>query len=146
MPPFICNALPSKTAFAIVKSNNWCWQLFNYNYILNIIYYYTAIILIQSKIPFKTCDRTLFFPYCTTGSCIFSILDVLISPYFFRILHYVREVTRWFLLSASKQNKPENVNSSVLLGFLCKTSHKDSCAWPCLAWHSQPIKSAEYNQ
>ena len=37
-------------------------------------------------------------------------------------------------------------NSSVLLGFLCKTSHKDSCAWPCLTWHCQPIKSAEYNQ
>jgi hypothetical protein len=30
--------------------------------------------------------------------------------------------------------------------FLCKTSHKDSCAWPCLTWHCQPIKSSEYNQ
>jgi hypothetical protein len=30
--------------------------------------------------------------------------------------------------------------------FLCKTSHKDSCAWPCLTWHCHPIKSAEYNQ
>jgi hypothetical protein len=36
--------------------------------------------------------------------------------------------------------------SSVLMRFLCKTSHKDSCAWPCLTWHCQPIKSAEYNQ
>jgi hypothetical protein len=27
---------------------------------------------------------------------------------FFRIVHYVREVTRWFLSFASKQNKPEN--------------------------------------
>ena len=30
--------------------------------------------------------------------------------------------------------------------FLCKTSHKDSCAWTCLKWHCQPIKSSEYNQ
>ena len=36
--------------------------------------------------------------------------------------------------------------SSVLMRFLCKTSHKDSCAGPCLTWHCQPIKSAEYNQ
>ena len=36
--------------------------------------------------------------------------------------------------------------SSVLMHFLCKTRHKDSCAWPCLTWHCQPIKSAEYNQ
>jgi hypothetical protein len=36
--------------------------------------------------------------------------------------------------------------SSVLMRCLCKTSHKDSCAWPCLTWHCQPIKSAEYNQ
>jgi hypothetical protein len=36
--------------------------------------------------------------------------------------------------------------SSVLMRFLCKTRHKDSCAWPCLTWHCQPIKSAEYNQ
>ena len=35
---------------------------------------------------------------------------------------------------------------SVLMRFLCKTSHKDSCAWPCLTWHCQTIKSAEYNQ
>ena len=35
--------------------------------------------------------------------------------------------------------------SSVLMRFLCKTSHKDSCAWPCLIWHCQPIKSTEYN-
>jgi hypothetical protein len=40
----------------------------------------------------------------------------------------------------------ENCSSSVLMRFLCKTSHKDSCAWPCLTWHCQPIKSAEYNQ
>ena len=36
--------------------------------------------------------------------------------------------------------------SPVLMRFLCKTRHKDSCAWPCLTWHCQPIKSAEYNQ
>ena len=36
------------------------------------------------------------------GSCIFSVLDVPISLYFSRIVHYVREVTRWFLSSASK--------------------------------------------
>ena len=36
--------------------------------------------------------------------------------------------------------------SSVLMRFLCNTSLKDSCAWPCLTWHCQPIKSAEYNQ
>ena len=47
-----------------------------------------------------TCDRTLFFPYCTTGSRIFSVLDV--QYIFLRIVHYVREVTRWFLSSASK--------------------------------------------
>jgi hypothetical protein len=37
-------------------------------------------------------------------------------------------------------------HSSALMRFLCKTSHKDSWAWPCLTWHCQPIKSAEYNQ
>jgi len=37
-------------------------------------------------------------------------------------------------------------HSSVLMRFLCKTSHKDSCAWPCLTWHCQPIIPAEYNQ
>jgi hypothetical protein len=26
--------------------------------------------------PFKTCDRTLCFPYCTTGSRIFFVLDI----------------------------------------------------------------------
>jgi hypothetical protein len=26
--------------------------------------------------------------------------------------------------------------SSVLIRFLCKTSHKDSCAWPCLTWQN----------
>jgi hypothetical protein len=31
--------------------------------------------------------------------------------------------------------------SSVLIRFLC--SHKDSCAWPCLTWHCQSIKSME---
>ena len=36
--------------------------------------------------------------------------------------------------------------SSVLMRFLCKTSHKDTCAWPCLTWHCQPIKSVEYDQ
>ena len=36
--------------------------------------------------------------------------------------------------------------SFVLMHFLCKTRHKDSCAWPCLTWHCEPIKSAEYNQ
>ena len=38
------------------------------------------------------------------------------------------------------------IYSSVLMRFLCKTSHKDSCAWPCLTRHFRPIKSAEYNQ
>jgi hypothetical protein len=37
-----------------------------------------------------------FYPFCTTGSRIFSVLDVPISPYFFRIVHYVREVIRVF--------------------------------------------------
>ena len=54
----------------------------------------------------------------------------------------------------SKKNREQGISilllvetclSSVLMRFLCKTSHKDSCAWPCLAWHCQPIKSAEYN-
>jgi hypothetical protein len=40
----------------------------------------------------------------------------------------------------------KTICSSVLMRFLCKTSHKDSCAWPCLTWHCRPIKSAEYNQ
>jgi hypothetical protein len=42
-----------------------------------------------------------------------AVLDVPISPYFFRIVHYVREVTRWFLSFASKQNKLENVAFNV---------------------------------
>ena len=36
-----------------------------------------------------------------TGSRIFSVLDVQ-YVLFFRVVHYVREVTRWFLSSASK--------------------------------------------
>jgi hypothetical protein len=36
--------------------------------------------------------------------------------------------------------------SSILMRFLCKTRHKDSCMWPCLTWHCQPFKSAKYNQ
>jgi hypothetical protein len=50
---------------------------------------------------FCICDRTLFFPYCTTGSRIFFRIGRPIR-FFFRIVHYVREVTRWFLSSASK--------------------------------------------
>ena len=45
-----------------------------------------------------------------------------------------------------QQNIIKIIYSSVLMRFLCKTSHKDSCAWHCLTWHCQPIKSAEYNQ
>ena len=33
--------------------------------------------------------------------------------------------------------------SSVLMRFLCKTSHKDSCAWPCHTWHCQPINQID---
>jgi hypothetical protein len=73
--------------------------------ILIIIGYYTLLYSYYfnpiKKQPFKTCDRTLFFPYCTTGSRIFFRIGRPIR-FFFRIVHYVREVTRWFLSSASK--------------------------------------------
>jgi hypothetical protein len=65
------------------------------------------------SISVRKCNRTLFFPYCTTGSRIFSVLNV--QNVFFRIVHYVREVTRWFLSSASKLflitcSQPQDLN------------------------------------
>jgi hypothetical protein len=35
----------------------------------------------------------------------------------------------------------KEISFFVLMRFLCKTSHKESCAWPCLTWPCQPIKS-----
>jgi hypothetical protein len=54
----------------------------------------------NQKHPFKTCDRTLFFPLCTPGAIFFRYL--MSNTVVFRIVHYVREVTRWCLSSASK--------------------------------------------
>jgi hypothetical protein len=34
----------------------------------------------------------------------------------------------------------------VRLHWLYWADFMDSCVWPCLTWHCQPIKSAEYNQ
>ena len=58
-------------------------------------------------------------------------------------IFFLLSVTKWLSI---KQNIKYIRISSVLMCFLCKTSHKDSCAWPCLTWLCQPIKSAEYNQ
>ena len=59
---------------------------------------------------------------------------------------FFKQVACLILVISTQMTLKEKCISSVLMRFLCKTSHKDSCAWPCLTWHYQPIKSAEYNQ
>ena len=60
------------------------------------------------------------------------------------IVTYVTDVT--YVTGVNRLWQVWQILSSVLMRFLCKTSHKDSCTWPCLTWHCQPIKSAVYDQ
>ena len=63
--------------------------------------------------------------------------------------HFVRSLVRHLVWKQNIFADYQNLiirHSSVFMRFLCKSSHKDRCAWPCIIWKCQPIKLAEYNQ
>jgi hypothetical protein len=53
-----------------------------------------------------------------------------------------KDECKYLFLPFQLKSKPYRFHSFIRMS-MC---HKDSCTWPCLTWHCQPIKSAEYNQ
>jgi hypothetical protein len=57
-----------------------------------------------------------------------------------------KDECKYLFLPFQLKNKACRFHSFIRMSMSCLLHHKDSCVWPCLTWHWQPIKSAEYNQ
>jgi hypothetical protein len=148
----------------------------NYTYIfrniktLNYVLFLLCVCLIYQSWMFVLLMMPHVGPMIRQYNIFYSILTYVayewrvntVNRYIGRSIIARKPITRWYYYSSRRSGLHWNTrrvqrvarlmfnlrkrNSSVLMRFLCKTSHKDSCAWPCLTWHCQPIKSAEYNQ